>query len=77
MAQIKKLGKTTTLRTAIIKSQASDLFWYGRIETTLARAKSVKAYAEKLLTLAINTFEDNVKETETVKAEGKGKKSVR
>ena len=60
MAQIRKFGKPTTLRLSIIKSQATELLWNGKVETTLVRAKSVQAYAEKLLTLAIRTYEDNV-----------------
>lgn len=45
---------------AMIRSQASELLWYGRLETTVDRAKEVQKYAEKMLTLAIRTFEDNV-----------------
>lgn len=70
--KINKLGRTTTQRRAIVKGQASDLFWYGKIETTLARAKSVSSYAEKLLTLAINSYDDTVSVKKKVKgADGK------
>lgn len=64
-----KLGRTATQRMAIIKNLASELFWYGRIETTEARAKQAQAYAEKLLTLAINSYEDVVKVKKNVKTE--------
>ena len=64
----RKLGRTATQRMAIIRNLASELFWNGRVETTVARAKETQAYAEKLLTLAINTYEDEVKVTKTVKA---------
>lgn len=74
MAQKKKLGKRTSLRMAIVKGQASDLLWYEKIQTTLARAKSVQAYAEKLITLAIKTYEDNVKVVKEV-TDNKGVKS--
>lgn len=67
-----KIGKPTTQRMVIIKNQASYLLWYGRIETTLARAKSVSAYAEKLITVAVNTYTDNVKVQKTRK-DSKGK----
>ncbi len=60
MAQIRKFGKPTTLRLSLIKNQATELLWNGKVETTLVRAKSVQAYAEKLLTLAVRTYEDNV-----------------
>jgi large subunit ribosomal protein L17 len=52
---------------AMLKNQVTDLLWYGKIETTLQRAKSVSSMAEKLLTLAINTYEDTVKVTKEVK----------
>ena len=68
----RKLGRTATQRMAIIKNLASELFWYGRIETTLDRAKETQKYAEKLLTAAINSYEDVVKVKKTVKtADGK------
>lgn len=61
-----KLGRPTDQRLPMLRGLVSSLFKYGRIETTLARAKAVQAKAEKLLTLAINTYEDNVKVTKTV-----------
>ncbi|MCL2751161.1 MAG: bL17 family ribosomal protein [Firmicutes bacterium] len=57
---------------AIVKNQASYLLWYGRIETTLTRAKSVSSYTEKLLTAAINSYTENVKVVKTRK-DKKGK----
>lgn len=74
MAKVAKLGKRTDLRMSIIKNQASALVWYGKIETTLDRAKSVRSYVEKLLTLAINTYEDNQKVVKEV-VDKKGVKS--
>lgn len=58
-----KLGRSTTQRMAVIKNQTSELLWYGQIETTLDRAKSVQSVAEKLLTKAINSYDDVVKVT--------------
>ena len=66
MAQIKKLGLPTKERKALLRNQASNLLWHGKLETTLQKAKSVASYAEKILTLAINTYEDTVKTTKTV-----------
>ena len=63
----RKLGRTAEERMAIIRNQASELLWYGSIETTVDRAKEVRSYAESMLTLAINTYEDTVKVTKTVK----------
>lgn len=54
----KKLGRPTDQRLAVLRNQASELLWYGKIETTVDRAKSVRSIAEKLITLAINTYED-------------------
>lgn len=65
-----KLGRPTDQRVAILRGLVSSLFKYGRIETTLARAKAVQSKAEKLLTLAINSYEDNVKVTKTVTEDG-------
>lgn len=56
-----KLGRPTKERLAIIRSQATALLWNGRIETTLEKAKSVRSYTEKILTSAINTYQDTVK----------------
>ena len=67
--KVKMLGRSTTERLAIMRNQATDLLMKGKIETTVARAKSLKSYVEKLITLAINSYEDVV----TVK---KGDKEV-
>ena len=56
----RKLGKPTDQRMAMLKSQVSDLLWYGKIETTFDRAKEVSRMAEKLLTVAIKTYDDTV-----------------
>ena len=55
-----KLGRPTKERIALIKSQATALLWYGRIETTLQRAKSVQPYVEKILNLAIRNYDNTV-----------------
>ena len=56
----RKLGKRTDQRMAMLKNQVSELLWYGEIETTLDRAKEVRRMAEKLITLAIRTYQDEV-----------------
>lgn len=43
-----KLGRTSEQRIAILRNQASNLLWYGKIETTKARAKELQSYVEKL-----------------------------
>ena len=63
---MRKLQRPTDQRIALMKNLATNLLWYGRIETTLEKAKDVQSYAEKLLTVAINTYEDTVKTTKKV-----------
>jgi large subunit ribosomal protein L17 len=76
--QPKQLGRATDQRIAIIRSQVSNLLWHGRIETTLAYAKATRSQAERMLTLAINSYTDTVKvEKEVVNSKGvKQKKMV-
>ena len=64
MAQ-RKLGRTADQRKALLRNQVTNLIWYGRIETTLARAKEVRSMAERLITLAINECENNVQVEKT------------
>ena len=69
--KLKKLGRPTDQRLAVLKNQASYLLWYGRIETTVEKAKAVQSYAEKIITLAVNSYKDTVKvEKQTVDAKG-------
>jgi len=56
-----KLGKPTEHRMQVIRNQVSQLLWNGRIETTLGYAKATASLAEKIITIAIKTFEDTVK----------------
>ena len=42
MAQLKKLGRPTDERLAVLRSQATALLWYGKVETTLEKAKASK-----------------------------------
>ena len=68
----RKLGMKTAHRMAILKNQASNLLWYGKIETTQAKAKELRSYVEKLITKAVNTYDDNI-EFEVTKKDSKGK----
>ena len=67
-----KLGMTAEQRQAMLRNQASELLWYGKITTTQARAKALQPYVEKIITKAINVYDDNV-EVEVKKADKKGK----
>lgn len=60
MAYQRKLGRPADQRKALLRNQVTNLIWYGRIETTLARAKEVRSAAERLITLAIRECDNNV-----------------
>jgi large subunit ribosomal protein L17 len=47
----KKLGRTSAHRKALYSNLAGALIQHGRIETTEAKAKAVKPFAEKMITL--------------------------
>ena len=70
---MRKFNRPTDHRVAMIKNLATNLLWYGKIETTTEKAKDVQVYAEKMLTKAINTYEDNVNVVKEV-TDPKGKK---
>ena len=53
MARNRKLGRTTDQRLAMLRSLTTDLILHGKIETTEARAKEVKAIADSLISLAV------------------------
>lgn len=48
----RKFGRRTNQRRALLRSLAEGLIKRGRIITTEARAKELKSFAEKLITLA-------------------------
>ena len=41
----RKLGRPTDQRMAMLRNQVTNLIWYGKIETTLARGKEVQSLA--------------------------------
>ena len=77
MATNRKLGRTTDIRMAMLKNLTTDLLVYGKVETTLPRAKEVKAIADSLISLAIKE-KDNFEEFEVTikkaKLDSKGNK---
>lgn len=51
MAGTRKLGRTSDHRRAMMRAMVTYLFENGKIETTVTRAKEVRAVAEKMITL--------------------------
>lgn len=48
----RKLSRTASHKRATMRNMATSLFRHGRIETTSAKAKELRPYAERLITLA-------------------------
>lgn len=48
----RKLGVTSAHRKSMLRNLVTDLFRYGRIQTTDCRAKEARKEAEKMITLA-------------------------
>ena len=51
MPGTRKLGKPTDQRMAMLRQQVTDLMTYGKITTTVTRAKELKPLADKMITL--------------------------
>ena len=60
MATERKLGRTASQRKALLRNLATNLLWYGRIETTEAKAKEVRSIVDKMITLAIREYDQTV-----------------
>ena len=79
MATNRKLGKTTDARLAMLRTQVTDLILHGKIETTEARAKEVKAIADSLISLAVkekDNFETVDVKVSKAKLDAKGNKEI-
>ena len=77
MAGTRKLGKPTDQRLAMLKTQTTDVLLNGKIRTTEARAKEVKALVDSIIALAVKE-KDNFEEVEVkvvkAKLDSKGHK---
>src|SRR6187551_1319093 len=51
-AKGRQLSRTATHKRALLNNMATSLFVHGRVLTTEAKAKELRPYAEKLITLA-------------------------
>ena len=54
MSGTRKLGRATDCRRAMLRAMVTYLLENGKIETTVTRAKEVRAMAEKMITVAKN-----------------------
>lgn len=50
----RKLNRTTEHRVAMCRNLAQSLFQFGQVRTTIPKAKEVRGFAERLITLAID-----------------------
>lgn len=77
MAGTRKLGKPTDQRLAMLKTQTTDLLLNGKLVTTEARAKEVKAIVDGVIALAVKEYK-NYEEVEVkvvkAKLDDKGRK---
>ena len=56
MAKYRKLGRTSDVRKALLRSQVTALIANGKIVTTLARAKEVQKIADGLIALGVKDY---------------------
>ncbi|MBR3927618.1 MAG: 50S ribosomal protein L17 [Clostridia bacterium] len=61
----RKLGRPADQRKALLRNQVTNLIWYGKIETTLQRAKEVSSVAEHYINLAVRECENTVEVKKT------------
>ncbi len=77
MATNRKLGRTTDIRKAMLKTLTTDVILHGKVETTEARAKEVKAIVDSIIALAIkekDNFETVDVKVVKAKLDSKGNK---
>ena len=63
----RKLSRPSDQRMALLRNQVTNLIWYGKIETTLARGKEVQSMAEHLITIAMRQCDNTVELTKKTK----------
>ena len=77
MAGTRKLGKPTDQRLAMLKCQTTDVILNGKIVTTEARAKEVKALVDSVIALAVKehkNFEEVEVKVVKAKLDNNGRK---
>ncbi len=64
----RKLGRVTEHRLAMLRNQAQMLLRHERIDTTLAKAKELRPFVERLITLAKRGIADGAETTRALHA---------
>ena len=77
MAKYKKLGRTSSQRKALLRSQVTNLLYYGKIKTTEAKAKEIRKIAEGLIASAVKEKDNFEEVTVKVKVAQKDKDGKR
>ncbi len=79
MAGYRKLGRTSSQRKAMIRSQVTALLYHGKIRTTETRAKEIRKVAEGLIAMGVREKDnfDTVKVTAKVARKDKDGKRVK
>ena len=79
MAGYRKLGRTSSQRKALIRSQVTALLYHGKIRTTETRAKEIRKVAEGLIAMAVREKDnfDTVKVMAKVPRKDKDGKRVK
>lgn len=77
MAKYRKLGRTSSQRKALIRSQVTALLYHGKIVTTEAKAKEIRKVAEGLIALAVKEKDHFDEVTVTAKVPRKDKEGKR
>ena len=63
---MRKLGRPSDQRKAMLRGLVTSLLWNGKIETTMMRAKETQKIAEKLITKAIKQYDNTVEVEKTI-----------
>ncbi|MFA6002892.1 MAG: L17 family ribosomal protein, partial [Elusimicrobiota bacterium] len=50
----RKLGVTGSHRRALLRNMATSLFLHEKVETTIAKAKELRPFAERIITRAVH-----------------------
>ena len=77
MAKYRKLGKSSSQRKALLRSQVTAVVYHGRIVTTEARAKEVRKIVDHLVALAVREKDNFETVTVTAKVPKKDKDGKR